>query len=150
VAAAWLPQGTSKRVQQPQLATSEGMTIVVQFHQPRFRDFKTYSTEHVMKHLSGEFLRLVACDRFVEWMSRVLMPLPACSYHGTGRCTGISFVDSTPLVVCHNRRIPRPSVWAGLAARDRISMGWFSGFNFHLVANDRGELLALNLRPQQV
>lgn len=31
--------------------------------------------------------------------------------------TGIAFISSTPLDVCHNRRIDRHKVFAGLAAR---------------------------------
>jgi hypothetical protein len=54
--------------------------------------------------------------------------------------TGISFIDSTPLPVCHNRRIERHKVFAGLAARGKTFMGWFHGFKLHLIVNERGEL----------
>lgn len=147
---ALLQQGTIKRVRQPQLAISEVMTIVIHFHQSRFRDFKAYYTEHVMKHLANEFPRLVSYTRFVELMGRVLVPLLAYFYHCTGHCTGISFVDATPLAVCHNRRIARHKVFDGLAARGKTSMGWFYGFKLHLVVNDRGELLAFHLTPGNV
>jgi transposase len=56
-------------------------------------------------------------------------------------------VDSTPLAVCHNRRIPSHKVFAGLAARGKSSTGWFFGFKLHLVVNDRGELLNVILTP---
>jgi hypothetical protein len=62
-----------------------------------------------------------------------------------GAVTGISFIDATPLPVCHNRRIKRHKVFAGLAARGKTSMGWFFGFKLHLVVNDQGELLAFYL-----
>jgi hypothetical protein len=143
-------QGTLKRKRQSQLTTSEVMTIVIHFHQARFRDFKTYYIEHVMKHLRREFPKLVAYNRFVELMGRVLVPLMAYFYHCKGRCRGISFVDSTPLAVCHNRRIPRHKVFDGLAARGKTSMGWFYGFKLHLVVNDRGELLAFQLTPGNI
>ena len=63
---------------------------------------------------------------------------------------GISFVDSTPLKVCHNKRIPRHRVFEGLAERGKTSMGWFFGFKLHLVVNDRGELLSFALTPGNV
>ncbi len=140
-------QGTLKRKRQPRLTSSEIMTIVIHFHQARFRDFKTYYTEHVRPYLHREFPQLVSYHRFVELMGRVLVPLLAYFHHCKGRCRGISFVDSTPLAVCHNRRIPRHKVFEGLAARGKTSMGWFYGFKLHLVVNDRGELLAFQLTP---
>jgi transposase len=142
-----LQQGTIKRVRQAQLSTSEIMTIVIHFHQARYRDFKTYYTDYVLVHLQDAVPQLVSYTRFVELMGRALVPLMAYFYHCKGRCTGISFVDSTPLAVCHNRRIPRHKVFAELAARGKTSMGWFYGFKLHLVVNDRGELLTITLTP---
>jgi hypothetical protein len=56
-------------------------------------------------------------------------------------CTGTSFIDSTPLAVCHPARIRQHKVFAGLAQRGKSSTGWFFGFKLHVVFNDRGELL---------
>ncbi len=103
-----------------------------------------------MSHLRSEFPHLVSYNRFVELMPRVLMPLLAYFHWCKGRCTGISFVDSTPLKVCHNRRIARHKVFDGLAQRGKTTMGWFYGFKLHLVVNDRGELLAFHLTPGNV
>jgi hypothetical protein len=33
-----------------------------------------------------------------------------------GKCTGITFIDSTKISVCHNKRIRRNKVFAGIAA----------------------------------
>lgn len=134
----------------PSLATSEVMTIVIYFHMSRYRDFKTYYTQYVQRHLTGEFPHLVSYTRFVELMSQTLWPL--CLYLKTrlGPATGISFIDATALPVCHNRRIQRHKVFDGLAARGKTSMGWFFGFKLHLVVNDCGELLAFYLTPGNV
>lgn len=132
------------------LAASEVMTIIIYFHQSRYRDFKTYYTQYVMKHLRREFPNLVSYTRFVELMPLALWPL--CLYLKTrlGPVTGISFIDATALPVCHNRRIGRHKVFDGLAARGKTSMGWFFGFKLHLVVNDCGELLAFYVTPGNV
>jgi hypothetical protein len=145
-----LQHGVIKRMRTPQLATSEIMTIIIHFHQSGYRNFKTYYTEHVQVHLRREFPGLVAYNRFVELMPRVLIPLLAYFEQCKGACTGIAFVDSTPLAVCHNRRIARHKVFEGLAARGKTSLGWFFGFKLHLVVNDRGDLLAFRLTPGNV
>src|SRR4028118_2323705 len=64
-----------------------------------------------------------------------------------GKCSGISFMDSTALKVCHNRRISQHKVFEDLAARGKTSVDWFRGFKLHLVVNDRGELLNITLTP---
>ena len=67
-----------------------------------------------------------------------------------GKPTGISFVDSTPVVVCHNKRISRNKVFGDLAARGKSTMGWFYGFKLHFVINDKGEILSFNLTKGNV
>jgi hypothetical protein len=126
------------------------MTILIHFHQQRYRDFKTYSTQYVQVHLRAEFPGLVSDTRFVELIPSVLLPL--CVYLRTcyGTSTGIAFIDSTPLAVCHNRRIPQHKGFAHIAARGKSSVGWFYGFKLHVIVNDRGELLSCRLTPGNV
>ena len=145
-----LQDGQRHRVRPSQLALSEIMTIIVFFPSSHYRDFKHYYTEYVEGHLRPYFPTLVSYSRFVELMPRTLVPL--CSYLHTrkGRCTGITFVDSTSLAVCHNRRISRHRVFAGYATRGKSSMGWFYGFKLHLMVNDEGELLAFRVTTAEV
>ena len=146
-----LTSGAMQRRRKSSLSISAIMTILIYFHQSHYRHFKASSTEHVLKHLRSEFPGLVSYTRFVEWIPSVLVPL--CVYLRTaclGRCTGISFIDSTALAVCTNPRIHSHKVFAGLAERGKTSTGWFFGFKLHLVFNDRGELLNLLLTPGHV
>ena len=62
----------------------------------------------------------------------------------------MAFIDSLPIAVCHNRRIPSHKVFAQVAERDKSSVDWFCGFRLHLIVNDRGELLAFHLTPGNV
>ncbi len=132
------------------LVMSEIMTIIIHFHQSHYRDFKAYYTQHVLEHLRSEFPGLVSYTRFVELMPAALLPLCAYLQSRLAASRGLAFIDSTPLPVCHNKRIARHKVFAGLAARGKTSMGWFYGFKLHLIADDRGELLAFYLTPGNV
>ena len=67
-----------------------------------------------------------------------------------GTCTGISFVDSTPLRVCRNQRILIHKTFEGLAERGKYSMGWSFGFKLHLIINDKGEILNFMFTPENV
>lgn len=139
-----------QRGPKPTLSAGEVMAIVIWFHCSGYRDFKSYYLRHVCVHLRSEFPRLVSYNRFVELMSTSLLPL--CFYLKSrfGHCTGISFVDSTPLPVCHNRRIQRHKTFAGKAGRAKTSMGWFYGFKLHLVVNEHGELLGIKVTAGNV
>jgi hypothetical protein len=86
----------------------------------------------------------------VELTPAVLVPLCAYLQSCYGPCTGISFIDSTPVTVCHNRRIGQHRVFAHVARRGKNSVDWFYGFKLHLVVNDRGELLACGLTAGNV
>jgi hypothetical protein len=138
---------TRQRQRSCSLCLSEVMTIIVLFHQSSYRNFKSFYTEHVFKHLAGAFPKLVSYNRFVELMPSALVPLCGYLQSRKGDCSGISFVDSTSLKVCHNRRIHSHKVFAGCARRGKTSVDWFFGFKLHLVTNDCGELLSLRLTP---
>ena len=65
-------------------------------------------------------------------------------------CTGICFVDSTPLRVCRNQRIQVYKTLEGLAERGKCSMGWFFGFKLHQIINDKDEILNFMFTPGNV
>jgi hypothetical protein len=64
--------------------------------------------------------------------------------------TGISFVDSTSLEVCHPKRAHSHKVFKGLADWGKSSVGWYFGFKLHLIVNDRGQILAFALTEGNV
>ena len=78
--------------------------------------------------------------------------IPLCTYlrQCQGVCTGISFIDSTRLAVCHPRRRHQHRLFTGQAQWGKSSTGWFFGFKLHLVVNERGQLLNVALTPGNV
>ena len=139
--------GRKKVGPKQRLSDSEIMTIVIHFHQSSYRSFKHYYNQHVLKRLHSEFPKLISYNRFVELTSSILVKLCAYLQKNLGEQTGINFIDSTAIAVCHNKRINRNKVFKHLAERGLTSMGWFFGFKLHLVINDKGELLAVHLTP---
>ena len=145
-----LEDGTRKRIRKSRLSLSEVMTIIIWFHMSGYRTFKDYYIKEVSTHLRWAFPYLVSYNRFVELMPQALLPL--CFYFRTrkGKCSGISFVDSTPIAVCNNRRIHSHKVLRRTARRGKTTMGWFYGFKVHLIVNDQGELLAFRFTPGNI
>jgi hypothetical protein len=143
--AAWyehlLESGTRQRIREKSLSESEIMTIIILFHQSGYREFKTFYLGYVCRHLKSEFPGLVSYSRFVRFMSEVGLLLFAYLRSCLGNCSGISFIDSTSLIVCHNRRINQHRVFDGFAQRGKTTRGWFFGFKLHLIVSDTGELL---------
>lgn len=134
----------------PSLALSEIATILVLFHLSNYRTFKHFYKNEVLARLRREFPGLVSYNRFVELKSRCAGLLATLSRLLAGTHTGTTFVDSTPLAVCHNRRIHRHKTFAGLAERGVSSMGWFYGLKLHLAINERGEVLRFQVTAGNV
>ena len=133
------------------LSDSEVITILILFHSMSFRNLKHFYIHYVQKHLKNEFPKTVSYNRFVELQSKATMPLAiflkTCCL---GACTGVSYIDSTPLRACHIRRERSNKVFKGFAAKGQCSIGWFYGFKLHLVINDKGEILDFMLTQGNV
>lgn len=135
-----LPKG--KRQRKTELSESEMMTILILFHLSHYRTFKNFYIDCVLGQLSREFPKAVSYPRFVALMPRLLAPLTAYVLSRTGKHTGLYYLDSTKMVVCHNRRIYRNKVFKGIAERGHCSVGFFYGFKLHLAINHQGEMMS--------
>jgi len=127
------------------LHPSEVMTLLIAFHQSGYQTFKHFYQRHVCVYWCDEFPHLVSYSRFVQLKQEVLTVLTFYLSAHLGTCRGISFIDSTRLRVCDNRRISSHRVFALEAGCSKTSMGWFYGFKLHLVINDTGEILDVEL-----
>ena len=100
----------------PQMCQSEVITIMVLFHFGSFKNLKYFYLNYIASHRFGYFPKTVSYNRFTELMQASIFPmtifLKTCCL---GKSTGISYVDSTSISVCKNKRIPRHKVFDGIA-----------------------------------
>lgn len=124
------------------MSDSEVMTILVLFHLKSYRNLKHFYLDYVSNHMRDLFPQLVSYNRFVELQKKVSQPLAVyLKTRGLGECTGISFIDSTALKVCHYKREKQHKVFEGIAGKSFGTLGWFYGFKLHLVCSDTGEII---------
>ena len=143
--------GVKRRRRKASMADSEIMTILLYFHFGSFRNFKHYYMLFIKGTLKSYFPAAVSYNRFVELESRVFFPLMFfLNLRAFGRCTGITFVDSTMIPVCHNLRRYANKVFKDIATDGKGTMGWCHGFKLHLACNDRGEIISFVLTGANV
>jgi hypothetical protein len=144
-------EGKKNRNRKASLTDSEIISILIAFHGGQFRNFKHFYVYYVCKHLTSYFPDLVSYNRFIELSHRSALAFMLFIHHRCrGNCTGISFIDSTILRVCHNKRIKRNKVFKEIAEVGKSTMGWFFGFKLHLIINDKGEILSFYLTKGNV
>lgn len=142
-----LPHDGEMKQYNSKLSISEVMTITIAFHGSGFRTFKEFYKLQVLPHWGCAFPHLVSYTRFVELMPWSLMGLWGFLNTCSGEMTGISFIDSTSLEVCHPNRFHSHKVFKDLAGWGKSSVCWYFGFKLHLIINDRGEILSFALTP---
>jgi hypothetical protein len=89
--------------------------------------------------LKSYFPKQISYERFVFSLLRILPGLYVFLHHYTlqSQRTGLYFIDSKQLPVCHNRRIHSHRVFEGIATRAKSSTGWlvnqirFTGLKLH-------------------
>lgn len=133
---------TKKRNRKFTMSESEVMTILLLFHFGAFKNLKSFYVFYVQKYMQKDFPATVSYNRFVELERKVCIPLAIfVRMMCMGKCSGISFIDSTPLRSCHIKREKQHKTFKGIAEKGQCSIGWFYGFKLHLIINDKGEIL---------
>jgi len=132
------------------LCRSEIMTILVMYHGSRFKNFKTFYNGIVLRLGRCYFPKAPCYERFLTLTKRAWLLLTFFMAYRFGSKTGVYYIDSTPLAVCHNKRINKHKVFRDLAARGKTSMGWFFGFKIHFVFNSLREIVAVQMTPGNI
>jgi hypothetical protein len=146
----FLTSNCTKRKKSCRVSLSEIMTIMILFHRSEYRNFKYFYLYVIMRDLKNDFPNALSYQRFVHIMEYALMPLVVFLAGLKGRETGLYYVDSTSIEVCHIKREKSHKVFKGLATKGKNSMGWFFGFKLHLVINNLGELMSCSLSKTNV
>ena len=72
-----ISDGKRRRIRASGLSLAELMTLVVLFHQLRYRQFKAFYLHHVCQHLRREFPGLPSYQRCIELLPRCAAAFPA-------------------------------------------------------------------------
>ena len=139
-----------KRQRSGYLSLSEMLLIEVLYHVSPFKDFKRFYKYGIEQEQRDCFGKLPCYERYVATKYKLFMPLTILLHCLFGEKTGLYFADSTPLKVCHNKRISNHKVFKGLAERGKSSMGWFYGFKIHMILNEKSQIVALQITPGNV
>ena len=116
-------EGIRTRNRASRLCDSEIITIMIGFHLGAHKTFKHYYEQIVMTYYLDLFPGLVSYNRFIELQAKAAVPFMLFfKQECLGDCTGINFIDSTSLKVCHNRRIHRHRTFKGIAERGKTSI----------------------------
>ena len=106
------------------MSDSEIMKILMLYHFGSFKNFKYFYILYVGEHLKKESPNQLSYNRFVEIQCRVFAPMVMfLNLFRAGTCTRITFVDSTKISVCHNKRIYRNKIFKDQAKRGKSTMG---------------------------
>jgi len=146
-----IPGIDCKRKPKSSMRMCDVLTILIYFHYSKKADFKSYYIEKILGEHSSAFKPLLSYNRFIEIMPRYAVPIFAfAKTYKIGKCSGISFIDSFSLPVCHNKRIYANKVFKGSAKRGKTSVGWFFGYKLHLVINEKGQIIDFTLTPGNI
>lgn len=136
-----------RRVRSGMLSVSETLLIILLFQQSGYACFKWYYTNEVQTEYQEYFKKLPSYNRFVELMPNCLPILYRMVnyllYRNRHNSTGVEYIDSTKLGVCHNKRIGSNKVFAGIAEIGKSTMGWFFGFKLHISCDISGNLTSM-------
>lgn len=134
------------------LSCSEICTILVAYHLSGYKCFEYYYKQMILKSHQSYFPKAPSYECFLSYIPKsvdalYLWLLYSCSQ---SERTGLYFVDSKKLEVCHLKRVHSHKVFEGYARKGKTSTGWFFGLKIHLIINNLGEIISFDLTAGNV
>ena len=139
----------SSKIPQTQLNGSEVTTILCAYHLSGYKNFENYYRAMVLAELLDDFPDAPCYETFLGYIPKSLPLVLLWMMYTCGRAqrTGLYFIDSKKLQVCHLRREHSHKFFNEVARKGKTSTGWFYGLKIHLVINNLGEIVSFKLTP---
>lgn len=134
------------------LSGPEVCTILVNYNYSGYKCFEYYYREFIRKDYRGYFPDAPCYETFLGYIPKAADLIYLWLLHSTAgsKRTGMYFIDSKKLEVCHLRREKSHKVFKGVARKGKTSTGWFFGLKVHLVINNLGQIVSFDLTPGNV
>jgi hypothetical protein len=137
--------GLRQRCRDSEMSLSELLTVVLSFYLSPCKDFKNYYLYYLSSKHKGCFSKLLSYSRIVQLLPRLMLPLTVMLHCLRGEETGVYYVDSTKIQICHNKRTSSNRVFKGICAVGKSSYGWFMGYKLHIIINNKGEIMGIKI-----
>jgi len=137
----------AKKRMTTQLNGSEVCSILVAYNYSGYKCFEYYYRELIVKRYADYFPDAPCYETFLSYIPKAtdLIYLWLLFSVAKSKRTGLYFIDSKKLQVCHLRREKSNKVFKGVAKKGKTSTGWFYGLKIHLVINNLGQIVAFEL-----
>ncbi|KJW07674.1 transposase DDE domain protein [Orientia tsutsugamushi str. UT144] len=73
----------------------------------------------------------------------MLLQLAVLMHYLKGDETGIYYIDSTKLAICHNKRTSSNRVFNRISKIGKSSYGLLLGFKLHIITNNKGKIMSV-------
>ena len=144
-------ENKSTRGRKKKLHVSEIMTILVWFHDSKYKCFKYFYEALVKGWMSNEFPNAPSYNRFLELKNEIMeiMMLYAL-LKNHAETNGMAIIDSFAIESCHIKRSSSHKTLKGIAKKGKTSMGWFFGLKLHVIINTKGEICSFAITPGNI
>ncbi|KJV75645.1 transposase [Orientia tsutsugamushi] len=135
---------SNQRNRDGKLSLAELLTIEIYFYISPCKDCKNYHLYYLSHKYKGYFC-LPSYNRIIQLRPRMLLPLAILMHYLKGEETGIYYIDSTKLAICHNTRPSSNRVFNKISKISKSSYGLFLGFELHLIINNKGKIMSVKI-----
>lgn len=146
--------GQHDKAKQPKtnLNGSEVATILISYHLSGYKCFEYFYRRMVKHQLAKDFPKAPLYETFLAYIPKAEPLVFLWLLHTTlqSKRTGLYFIDSKKLQVCHLKREHSNRVFKGVAAKGKTSTGWFFGLKIHLITNNLGQIVSFRLTSGNV